>query len=392
MWHEGERFRWHDGERVILFGEAPTPDLLGGPGYTLLTTKRADAAAPQISEGAGAMHLVGQGRVDEIAASLRPSITGELLVAFGGGRVIDVAKALAAADPPRRVAAIPTTLSGAEMTAVHRHVAGLPLDTPRVRPALVINDPSLCASQPMAELACSAGNALGHALEGPLTPLRNPVATIASVEAIRLIGRGLPAGVPGAGVPAAEIAGAGVPRAGVPAAEIAGAGVAGAGVPAAEIASADVPGAGVAGAGVPEADTHEDASAPAGEPDRPALALGALLAGYVIGSTGYGLHHVMSQTLVRFAGAGHGAANSILLPFTLQALARRFPSELDHLNAAPLAERIAALTGATRLREIGVSEEALERCADEAAGRPELHLTPPAADRDEILTIYRSAW
>ena len=57
--------------------------------------------------------------------TLRPEITGELLVALGGGRVIDVAKALAAADPPRRVAAIPTTLSGAEMTAVHRHVAGV---------------------------------------------------------------------------------------------------------------------------------------------------------------------------------------------------------------------------------------------------------------------------
>ena len=31
------------------------------------------------------------------------------------------------------------------------------------------------------------------------------------------------------------------------------------------------------------------------EPDRPALALAALLAGYVIGSTWYGLHHVLSR-------------------------------------------------------------------------------------------------
>ena len=46
--------------------------------------------------------------------------------------MIDVAKALAAADPPRRVAALPTTLSGAEMTAIHRHAAGVPLDAPQL--------------------------------------------------------------------------------------------------------------------------------------------------------------------------------------------------------------------------------------------------------------------
>ena len=41
------------------------------------------------------------------------------LVAFGGGRVIDTAKAIAAVRGAR-VAAIPTTLSGAEMTVIHK--------------------------------------------------------------------------------------------------------------------------------------------------------------------------------------------------------------------------------------------------------------------------------
>jgi alcohol dehydrogenase class IV len=249
-------------------------------------------------------------------------MTGELLVALGGGRVIDVAKALAAADPPRRVAAIPTTLSGAEMTAVHRHVAGLPLDTPRVRPAIVINDPALCASQPVPELAASAGNALGHAVEGPLTPLRNPTARLAAGEAIRLLDGGLP---------------------------------------------------------------------PEDDPDRPALALGALLAGYVIGSTGYGLHHVHSQTLVRFAGIDHGPANAIMLPHSIDALVKRFPSDVDPI-ARGLAERLCQLTGTTRLRDLGVTESSLETCADEAASRPELHLTPPPADRSELLSLYGAAW
>jgi len=328
-------FRWHDGERVIVFGPGSISQataLLGSDGYALLTTRRAAEFAPGIVEGAAAVHIARAGRVDEIAAELRPKIDGQLLVALGGGRVIDTAKALAAADPPRRVAAIPTTLSGAEMTAVHRHVAGLPMDTPRVRPAIVINDPELCASQPPPELASSACNALGHAFDGPVTPLRNPVAEAAAIKAIELVDVGLPAG--------------------------------------------------------------------AGEPDRDALALGALLAGYVIGSTGYGLHHVLSQTLARFADVGHGPANAIMLPYSLAALTVRFPDEIARLGAAAdgdpiaLATRLCALTGATRLRDVGVSESdgTLELCAKQAAGRPELHLTAPPADRDELLDLYRSAW
>ena len=68
-------------------------------------------------------------------------------------------------------------------------------------------------------------------------------------------------------------------------------------------------------------------------PDRASLALGALLAGYVIGSTGYGLHHILSQTLVRFAGVEHGAANAIMLPHSIEALARRFPDDGERLRA-----------------------------------------------------------
>jgi len=43
-----EPFTWRDGERVIHFGHPPTPDLLGGPGYTLLTTRR---AAAELTDG-----------------------------------------------------------------------------------------------------------------------------------------------------------------------------------------------------------------------------------------------------------------------------------------------------------------------------------------------------
>ena len=317
-------FDFRDGERTIHFGPGRLADavgMLGGPGYTLLTTERSAAAAPAIVAAAGAVHHVRSGFVDEIAGELLGAVTGELVVALGGGRVVDTAKAIVAARGAGRAAAIPTTLSGAEMTRTHRLVKGT---SASVRPAIVVNDPALCASQPEPELAASALNALGHAVEGPLTPRSNPVATLAAHEAARLL----------------------------------------------------------AGAFDGE------------EPDRDALALGALLAGYAIDSQGYGLHHVLAQTLVRVAGVGHGPANAVLLPHTARALAGRYPDEADRLEAAATAAgRILPVTGATSLRELGVEREALGRCAQQAAARTaDLANTPPPPDRGEILAIYDRAW
>src|SRR4051794_15952203 len=159
-------FDWRDGERTIHFGRgrlAEAVDLLGGPGYTLLTTERARAAAPAVVEAAADVVDVRPGRGDEIAGELLGRGSGDRLVALGGGRVIDVAKALAAGGrretPSIRALAVPTTLSGAEMTWVHRHAEGVSADTARVRPAVVVCDPALAASQPEGDLAASALNA-----------------------------------------------------------------------------------------------------------------------------------------------------------------------------------------------------------------------------------------
>ena len=127
-----------------------------------------------------------------------------------------------------------------------------------------------------------------------------------------------------------------------------------------------------------------------GDPDRDTLALGALLSGYAIDSCGYGLHHVMSQALARFTSAGHGPANAAMLPHTLLALARRGASGAAELT--DLAADLAGRAQATRLRDLGVTEEQLHECADVAAGRAELDLTPPRADRDELRELYAAAF
>src|SRR2546421_7987553 len=187
-----EPFRWDDGGRVIRFGRGALADVpeLVGEGYVLLTTPRAREHAAELAERATTVHDVREGRVDEVAGELRSEVEGDTLLALGGGRVIDVAKALAAVDPPRRVAAVPTTLSAAEMTRGHRHAVGVDPATPRVRPQVVVNDPALSASQPEPGLAASALNALAHAVEAPLTVLTNPAATLIAHGATRLLADG----------------------------------------------------------------------------------------------------------------------------------------------------------------------------------------------------------
>src|SRR3954471_1173829 len=318
----GETFTWRDGERTIRFGRGTiaTAGELLGDGYTLLTTPRAEGVAPHVVAEARTVHHVRAGRVDEIAEELRGTVRGELLVALGGGRVIDVTKALAAAaGAPVRAAAIPTTLSAAEMSRGHRHAAGVDPKTPNVRPAIVINDPDLSASQPAPELAASAANSLAHAVEGAVTVNASPVPVLAAREAVRLT----------------------------------------------------------------------EAAYAGGEPDREALALAALLSGYTIDHAGLGLHHVLCQTLVRVGGAGHGPANAAMLPHTIGALRRRDPATVD---ATALARDLARLAAAERPRDIGVDEAELDGIAAAAAARPQLAVTPPAADEGELRELLRAAW
>jgi alcohol dehydrogenase class IV len=319
-------FEWHDGERVIHFGRgriAEAVEMLPD-GYVLLTTERAQGDAPQVVEAAQEVHLVGPGLVDELSAELLSQVGGDgMVVALGGGRVVDTAKAVGGATG-RPAGAIPTTLSAAEMTKIHRTPAGAH-DAKRIRPAFVLNDPALCASQPPAELAASAANSLAHAVEAQCTTLASPVPTLAAREAARLTDAAY----------AGEIE-----------------------------------------------DVHRDQ-----------LALAALLSGYAIDASWYGLHHVMSQTLVRVGGAGHGPANAAMLPHTIGALERRRPGYVDpDESLRDLARRLAEHAGADAISKIGVERERLNDCAHAAAQRAELDLTPPRADEAELLALYEEAW
>jgi alcohol dehydrogenase class IV len=188
-----EPFRHVDRDQTIIFGAGAVgeaaEELFSGD-YTLLTTARASGSLPELAERAADVLHVPSGLVEVVAAELRASVKGERLVALGGGRVIDVAKALAAADRPREVAAIPTSLSGAEMTGMHRHASGVAASTPRARAALIVNDPTLSASQPVDQLAASAGNALGHAITAFVSERSTPITRAVAAEAVTKLAEG----------------------------------------------------------------------------------------------------------------------------------------------------------------------------------------------------------
>lgn len=188
-------FTFRDGERLIRFAAgaaAEAPELLaehGFEGYALLTTPRAQEAVPQLAGGAGVVLHVPPGGVPEAAAAVRGDVGGRPLVALGGGRVVDSAKAIGGADE-LPVATVATTLSGAELTGFHRMPAGVE-ELRLVRPSLVIADPELMASQPVPDLVASAMNAMAHAIEALYTPLANPVAEASGLRSVEEIAHGL---------------------------------------------------------------------------------------------------------------------------------------------------------------------------------------------------------
>lgn len=190
-------FVWRDAGRTVLFrrdGLATAVESLAEHGFSpfeLIATGRALGGAPALAAAASAVHEVGSGQVPDLAASLLDSAGGEHLVALGGGRPIDVAKAVASVSGAE-VAAIPTTMSGAEMTGIHRLPAGAESRVAAmVRPRLVIADPALMTSRPERELRFSSMNALAHGADSLYTPFDNPLSEMAALRGAKLIAAAL---------------------------------------------------------------------------------------------------------------------------------------------------------------------------------------------------------
>lgn len=194
-------FVWRDADRVVVFrtnGVSDAPKLLAEHGmepFELLSTQRHLGSATELASAAVVVHELPAAdpatAVPETAAAFLDSVRSPNIVALGGGRTIDTAKAIAAVTGAR-VAAIPTTMSGAEMTGIHRLPAGAEdRVTSLVRPSLVIVDPGAMTSAPEPELRASSMNALAHGADSLYTPFANPVSQMTALRGAELIAASL---------------------------------------------------------------------------------------------------------------------------------------------------------------------------------------------------------
>lgn len=342
---EREDFVWKDGERLIAFGRsslASLPAFLNAAGierYGLVSTDRAldqfgsiAIGGGEIVAGAEKSVTVGPGGVSDLAADLVDELEGLPLIAVGGGRVIDVAKAVAGVSGSK-VAAVPTTLSGAPMTGAHRLPAGYAGKARTVRPAIVIANPDLMASQPETLRTGSAMNALSHAVESLFVVGGSAVPRLAAARAVRLVFRSL------------------------------------------------------------LDDTINE------ETRQLRLALGAVEAGYAIGATGYALHHVLCQTIVRIGEVQHAPTYGVMLPFTLEFYKLRddlawnlVSEEMGTTDPSVMIAKACAASGnPTTLTDLGLAPERVESIVGAASERPELRLTPGGVNAEEIRSLIQSA-
>jgi len=111
----------------------------------------------------------------------------EVIVAFGGGSAIGLAKALVLRNP-LPIVAVPTTYSGSEQTNIYGITTDEGKTTGRndvVLPKVVIYDPELTLQMPLPLAVKSTMNAMAHLVEAIYSPTHNPVTQQLAISGIR---------------------------------------------------------------------------------------------------------------------------------------------------------------------------------------------------------------
>ena len=250
--------------------------------------------------------------VVEAALDKFTALDADCLVTFGGGSSIDTGKPLAV-ETGCPVIAIPTTYSGAEMTANYGIVIDgqkKPHRDERAFARVVIYDPALTAGLPPYITAISGMNSLAHCVEALYPEQPHPVAALLAEEGARALVEGLPASV----------------------------------------------------------------TAP-GDMDARARALyGAYLAGTVVTLVGIAIHHRTCHVLGGTYGLAHGDANSVILPQATAFNAPAAPQAMAALAralgtddpAAAIFDLAQSMGAPTDLESLGMRETDLDDAAKRA--------------------------
>ncbi len=260
----------------------------------------------------------------------------DVALALGGGSAIGLAKAVALAGRVR-VVAVPTTYSGSEMTPVYGVTEGGEKKTgrdERVRPALVVYDPTLSHGLARDVTMTSLWNAMAHAVEALWVGSSDRATKLTAEAAIGLIASSL----------------------------------------------------GRLSARIDDVEAREEALE------------GAYLAGTVFADAGAGLHHRLCHFLGGTFGMPHAATHAALLPHMVRlhreaapdamgAIARAL-GVLDPVDGISL---LAQATGvAVPLEKLGMPRAGLDRAVEAAMNAAALF--PGALDRGAVEAMMQSAW
>ncbi|HWI71342.1 MAG TPA: maleylacetate reductase [Baekduia sp.] len=133
----------------------------------------------------------------DAARSTARKAGADVVISFGGGSTIGLAKAVALTEH-LPIVAVPTTYSGSEMTPVW----GLTTDgtkttgiDPVVAPRTVVYDPELTLSMPASTTAASGLNAMAHCIDALWARGRTPLTDTMAERGIASLAQSLPATV-----------------------------------------------------------------------------------------------------------------------------------------------------------------------------------------------------
>jgi alcohol dehydrogenase class IV len=257
-------------------------------------------------------------------------------VAIGGGSTIGLGKWISA-ETGKPFIAVPTTLSGSEMTPIVGVKIGAEKRTRRDPKALartVIYDPELTLGLPGHETAATGMNSLAHCVEALYPAEPNPVARLIALEGIRALFEGLPASVARPG----------------------------------------------------------DLSA------RSRALYGGFIGGLLVQLVGIGLHHKICHVLGGRFGAPHGESNSVMLAQVVAFNAPFMPAVIADLRDATgdanparaifdLARNMGAPVG---LEQLGIDPAGLAAAAGDVVAQTASN--PRPLDAASVLALLQDAW
>lgn len=244
------------------------------------------------------------------ARAVAAATNADCALAIGGGSTIGLGKAIAL-ESSLPIIAVPTTYAGSEVTPIYGITENGLKKTGRdmrVLPQVVVYDPKLTLSLPLAMTVTSAINAMAHAAEGLYAHDGNPVTALMAQEGIRACAASLQ----------------------------------------------------------PLQDDPLDLAA------RSLALYGAWLCGTVLGAVSMGLHHKLCHTLGGTFNLPHAETHTVILPHALQYNAGAAPEAMARIAAAlnvkdaptgifDLARRHGAPIS---LKEIGMTATGLDHAAE----------------------------